>query len=115
MAGAADQGRRAQKGDPPIDQHRTRNTTLTLQLEAGVDAHVVDSTVGHSDVAVTRGKTTDNSANLAPQFMEQIVSQLPLARMGTPDDLVGLCLFLLSEEAADITGVLLPVDGGRTA
>jgi site-specific recombinase XerD len=43
------------KGDPPIDQHRTRNTTLTLLLEAGVDAHVVDSTVGHSDVAVTRG------------------------------------------------------------
>lgn len=44
-----------QPGGPPIDQHRTRNTTLTLLLEAGVDPHIIDSTVGHSDVATTRG------------------------------------------------------------
>jgi len=48
-----------------------------------------------------------------PQFMEQIVSQLPLARMGTPDDLVGLCLFLLSDEASWITGQIFNVDGGQ--
>jgi len=48
-----------------------------------------------------------------PQIMEQIVSQLPLARMGTPDDLVGLCLFLLSDEASWITGQIFNVDGGQ--
>ena len=41
--------------DPPIPHHRCRNTTATLLLAAGVDAHVVDSVLGHSDVAVTRG------------------------------------------------------------
>lgn len=48
-----------------------------------------------------------------PQIMDQIVSQLPLARMGTPDDLVGLCLFLLSDEASWITGQIFNVDGGQ--
>ncbi|AXH46882.1 endonuclease [Mycobacterium phage Aminay] len=40
---------------PPIDQHRTRNTALTTLLNAGVDPHIVDSTIGHSDVSMTRG------------------------------------------------------------
>ncbi|TMK54356.1 MAG: SDR family oxidoreductase [Actinobacteria bacterium] len=48
-----------------------------------------------------------------PQIMDQIVSQLPLARMGTPEDLVGLCLFLLSDEASWITGQIFNVDGGQ--
>jgi integrase len=42
-------------GGPTIDQHRTRNTTLTMLLDAGVDPHIIDSTVGHSDVSMTRG------------------------------------------------------------
>lgn len=40
---------------PTIDQHRTRNTALTMLLDAGVDPHVINATVGHSDVAMTRG------------------------------------------------------------
>jgi 3-oxoacyl-[acyl-carrier protein] reductase len=48
-----------------------------------------------------------------PAIMEQIVKALPLARMGTPDDLVGLCLFLLSDEASWITGQIFNVDGGQ--
>ena len=48
-----------------------------------------------------------------PSIMEQIVKQLPLARMGTPDDLVGLCLFLLSDDASWITGQIFNVDGGQ--
>ena len=43
------------EGGPTIDQHRTRNTTLTMLLDAGVDPHIIDSTVGHSDVSMTRG------------------------------------------------------------
>ena len=57
--------------------------------------------------------TEATRSTVPPQFMEQIVSQLPLARMGTPDDLVGLCLFLLSDEASWITGQIFNVDGGQ--
>lgn len=38
----------------------------------------------------------------------------PLGRAGSPDDVARAILFLASEEAAFITGVVLPVDGGRT-
>ena len=44
-----------QADGPTIDQHRTRNTALTMLLDAGVDPHIVNATVGHSDVAMTRG------------------------------------------------------------
>ncbi|MEO7430227.1 MAG: SDR family oxidoreductase, partial [Acidimicrobiales bacterium] len=36
-----------------------------------------------------------------------------LKRRGTPEDLVGMCLFLLSDDAAWITGQIINVDGGQ--
>ncbi|MCF8605737.1 SDR family oxidoreductase, partial [Gordonia sp. HY442] len=36
-----------------------------------------------------------------------------LSRMGTPDDMAGMLLFLLSDEAAWITGQIFNVDGGQ--
>ena len=42
-------------------------------------------------------------------------SQIPLGRMGTPEDVARLALFLASEEASWITGAALPLDGGYTA
>ncbi|MFC4116646.1 SDR family oxidoreductase [Nonomuraea zeae] len=39
--------------------------------------------------------------------------KLALKRMGTPEDLVGMCLFLLSDEASWITGQIFNVDGGE--
>jgi 3-oxoacyl-[acyl-carrier protein] reductase len=39
--------------------------------------------------------------------------RLALKRMGTPGDVVGMCLFLLSDEASWITGQIFNVDGGE--
>ena len=41
-----------------------------------------------------------------------ILERTPMARWGTPDDLVGPALFLASEAARFVTGAILPVDGG---
>jgi NAD(P)-dependent dehydrogenase (short-subunit alcohol dehydrogenase family) len=38
-----------------------------------------------------------------------------LTRLGLPDDIANAALFLASDEAAFITGAILPVDGGVTA
>ncbi|CRK54299.1 putative enzyme [Rhodococcus sp. RD6.2] len=46
-------------------------------------------------------------------IVDQIVSRIPLQRMGTPEDLAGLCLFLLSDEASWISGQIYNVDGGQ--
>ncbi len=40
---------------------------------------------------------------------------MPLGRVGTTDDMANVCLFLLSDRAAFITGTELVVDGGRMA
>jgi meso-butanediol dehydrogenase/(S,S)-butanediol dehydrogenase/diacetyl reductase len=39
---------------------------------------------------------------------------LPLGRPGRPEEIARAMLFLASDEASFITGVALPVDGGRT-
>jgi len=42
-------------------------------------------------------------------------SGIPLGAMITPERVAAAVAYLLSDEALDVTGVLLPVDGGRTA
>ena len=39
----------------------------------------------------------------------------PLQRHGAPRDVANAVLFLASDRAAQITGIVLPVDGGTTA
>jgi NAD(P)-dependent dehydrogenase (short-subunit alcohol dehydrogenase family) len=39
----------------------------------------------------------------------------PLKRQGTPRDVANAALYLASEQSAQITGIVLPVDGGTTA
>jgi meso-butanediol dehydrogenase / (S,S)-butanediol dehydrogenase / diacetyl reductase len=42
-------------------------------------------------------------------------SQIPLGRMGQPEDIARLALFLASDESSWITGTTFPIDGGLTA
>jgi 3-oxoacyl-[acyl-carrier protein] reductase len=48
-----------------------------------------------------------------PQRREQFVSTIPLGRFSTPQDIANAALYLASDEASMITGVVLDVDGGR--
>ncbi|MCL6705563.1 SDR family oxidoreductase [Pseudomonas sp. R2.Fl] len=50
-----------------------------------------------------------------PEFYKQLVSKVPLSRLGAAEDLVGPVVFLASPSARFVTGVNLPVDGGWTA
>jgi NAD(P)-dependent dehydrogenase (short-subunit alcohol dehydrogenase family) len=46
-------------------------------------------------------------------YVDQIVSSLAIKRRGSPDDLVGMCQFLLSDDASWVTGAVFNVDGGQ--
>jgi NAD(P)-dependent dehydrogenase (short-subunit alcohol dehydrogenase family) len=42
-------------------------------------------------------------------------AELPLGRLGTPEDVAGLALYLASDESGWMTGVAIPLDGGLSA
>jgi NAD(P)-dependent dehydrogenase (short-subunit alcohol dehydrogenase family) len=48
-------------------------------------------------------------------LVQRVLSGIPIGRMGEPREIVGPVLFLVSNAASMVTGVLLPVDGGNLA
>jgi NAD(P)-dependent dehydrogenase (short-subunit alcohol dehydrogenase family) len=65
--------------------------------------------------AIAPGPTnTEATRSVVPEeFLAHLVRDTPLGRVGTPEDLVGTCLFLLSDASAWMTGQILNVDGGQ--
>lgn len=55
---------------------------------------------------------TDMTAILDEDLQQEMRKQIPLARLGTPDNVAAAVRFLASEDAAYITGQTLNVDGG---
>lgn len=58
--------------------------------------------------------TEQESGNLTLRG-ETIIAHTPMGRFGTPDDLLGTVLWLVSPASAFVTGVVVPVDGGFSA
>ena len=48
------------------------------------------------------------------RFGDMIVAQVPRGRIGEPDDMAGVALFLASKAGAYVTGAVIPVDGGMS-
>jgi NAD(P)-dependent dehydrogenase (short-subunit alcohol dehydrogenase family) len=49
------------------------------------------------------------------KLMQTWTSNIPLGRVGEPEEIVGPALFLASDASSMVTGVILPVDGGYLA
>lgn len=65
--------------------------------------------------AIAPGPTdTEATKTTTPESMvKDMVKRLPLKRMGTPEDMAGALLYLLSDDAAWVTGQIFCVDGGQ--
>ena len=58
---------------------------------------------------------TDMTAKLGAEIREKYASQIPLGRLGQPEDVAKLVVFLASDDAKYITGQIIGVDGGLNA
>jgi 3-oxoacyl-[acyl-carrier protein] reductase len=55
----------------------------------------------------------DWSQTLTDTTHQHIIQKIPMQRWGTPDDILGVALFLASPSASFITGQIIPVNGGE--
>ena len=49
-----------------------------------------------------------------PENRAKFAATIPLGRFSKPSDIAAACVYLASDEAEFVTGIVLPVDGGRT-
>jgi len=117
----------------------SRGTILNVASTAGISGSMTNQRVAHSAskggvIAVTRQLAAEGAPHgiranaispgmiatpgaeqnlLAPDHpMRTIARAIPLARLGTAEDIIPAAVFLCSDEAAYITGANLVVDGG---
>jgi 3-oxoacyl-[acyl-carrier protein] reductase len=57
-------------------------------------------------------RTTRLTAGVPSEILDKAREQSVLGRLGDPQDVAGVVLFLCSESARHITGAVIPVDGG---
>jgi len=58
---------------------------------------------------------TDKTTGSLTDRGNKIISHTPMGRFGTPEDLLGAVLWLLSPASSFVTGIVLPIDGGFSA
>ncbi len=88
----------------PASKFAVNGLTLSLARELGPKGIRVN--------AVAPGITeTDMMKAVPKEVIEPMVARIPLRRLGQPEDIANAFVFLASEEASYITGVVLSVDG----
>ena len=55
---------------------------------------------------------TEMTAKLSEDVKQRMLEAIPLAKLGAPQDVANLCLFLASDESSYITGQTITIDGG---
>ncbi|WAH35306.1 SDR family NAD(P)-dependent oxidoreductase [Alicyclobacillus dauci] len=103
-------------GTPDLFAYSTSKgavTTLTMNLARALAKHGIRVNCVHPGWVVTEGEMDIQlQAGQPENWMVTGASKIPLGRLQTPDDIASCVLFLASDDACQITGQSLAVDGG---
>lgn len=86
----------------------TRSLAVELAPE-GIRVNAVAPVMGETALLETFMGQPDT-----PENRKRFLATIPMGRLSTPADIAGAALYLASDDAALVTGVILEVDGGRT-
>ncbi len=101
-----------------VNAHGMLGQTNYAAAKAGVEGFtkslaLESARLGITVNAIAPGYTnTDMVANVPSEILTQILSKVPINRLATVQEIAAMALFLGGEDAAFITGAVIPVNGG---
>jgi 3-oxoacyl-[acyl-carrier protein] reductase len=87
-----------------------------ISLTQTMAAELAPDRIRVNAIAPAVGRTSMLASMFGPDDqagIDRVVATIPLGRLCEPEDIAGAALYLASEDASFVTGVVLPVDGGR--
>jgi NAD(P)-dependent dehydrogenase (short-subunit alcohol dehydrogenase family) len=96
-------------------KHGVVGLTKSVALEyAGRGIRVNAIAPGPTETNISQSMTGGTDPRELP-FDTSAMSEVPMGRQATPDEMAGVVAFLCSTDASYMTGVTIPVDGGQAA
>jgi 3-oxoacyl-[acyl-carrier protein] reductase len=88
---------------------------LTKQIAAEYGPVVRANVIAPGSIDTPRFRKVLDTTPNAEQFLDMLMRNMPLKRLGTADDIARTALYLASPESAYTSGAVIPVDGGLAA
>jgi NAD(P)-dependent dehydrogenase (short-subunit alcohol dehydrogenase family) len=91
-------------------EHGRDNIRANCICPGSTHSEMFDGSIQHF---AQRMKPQGGQTSSAEQIIQNIAKGIPLGRIGEPEDVANLALFLSSEEASFINGAMMVIDGGQ--